>query len=57
VSLLTIDARSNADVLILELKSKLSVELSEEDWRTLLRCGQVIASETVVLVKNKLNNL
>jgi hypothetical protein len=57
MSLLTNEARSKADVLILELKSKLSVELSDEDWRKLLRCGQVIASETVVLVKNRLNNL
>ena len=57
MSMLADQAKSHADNLILELKSKLSVELSDEDWRTILRTGQVIALETVILVKNKVNNL
>ena len=57
MTILTDQAKSHADNLVLELKNKLSVELSDDDWRTILRTGQIIALETVILVKNKINNL
>lgn len=57
MTILTDQAKGHADDLVLELKNKLSVELSDEDWRVILRTGQLIAIETVILVKNKVNNL
>lgn len=57
MSLVTQEARAQATTLLLELKPKLSVELSEADWRALLRQAERIAQETVIICKNRFNNM
>lgn len=57
MSLLTQEARDKAYNSISELRRRLSVELSAEDWRILIRQAEIIASETVILTKNRINNL
>jgi hypothetical protein len=57
MSLLTQEARDKAHNSISELRRRLSVELSAEDWRILIRQAEIIASETVILTKNRINNL
>lgn len=57
MSLLTQVAKDEAYNLISELQGRFSVELSSEDWRILIRQAEIIASEVVILTKNRINNL